>query len=79
MSIPFPLAKVQATFLSLMPQPLLTRDQVESLKTDTVVSDRAKGLPDLGVSQTAMDVILPTYLESYRAGGRFADIQDSKL
>ncbi len=77
MSIPFPLAKVQATFLSLMPQPLLTRDQVESLKTDNVVSEGAKGLSDLGVSQTAMDVILPTYLESYREGGRFADIQDA--
>lgn len=75
MNLPFVLAKVQATFLSILPHPLLTRDQVESLKTDTIVSKTAQGLSDLGVVPTAMDVILPTYLESYRSGGRFADIQ----
>ena len=74
-SIPFGLAKVEATFMSLLPHPPLTRDQVESLKTDNVVSKTAQGLSDLGVTATAMDVILPTYLESYRCGGRFADVK----
>ena len=76
-SLPFGLAKVQATFMSVLPNPPLTRDQVESLKTDNVVSKKAKGLADLGVHSTAMSLILPTYLESYRAGGRFADIKSS--
>lgn len=74
-SIPFGLAKVEATFMSLLPKPPLTRDQVESLKTDNVVSKTAQGLGDLGVTSTAMDVILPTYLQSYRSGGRFADVK----
>ncbi len=76
-NLPFAIAKIQASFLGLLPKPPLTRDQVESLKTDTVVSMSAKGLSDLGVTPTAMDVILPTYLESYRPGGRFADIQEA--
>ena len=74
-NLPFGLAKVQATFMSILPHPPLTRDQVESLKTDNIVSKKAQGLADLGVESTAMSLILPTYLESYRAGGRFADAQ----
>ena len=61
--LPFALAKVQATFLSLLPKPLLTRDQVESLKTDNVVGDDALTLADLGVNATALDLVLPNYLE----------------
>ena len=74
MRLPYGLAKVQATFLSILPNPPLTRDQVESLKTDNVVAENAQGLADLGVQQTDMDLILPTYLQSYRAGGRFAEV-----
>ena len=71
-SLPFPLAKIEAFFLNLLPKPLLTPDQVESLKTDNVVGARALTLKDLGIKPKAMSLILPTYLESYRAGGRFA-------
>jgi len=61
--------------MSLLPHPPLPRAQVETLKTDNIVSDTAKGLGDLGVKATAMDVILPQYLKSYRTGGRVADIK----
>jgi len=70
--VPFCMAKVQAFFMSLLPKPLLTRDQVESLKTDNVMNEKALGLKDLGINPTAMDSVLPTYLEYYRPGGRFA-------
>lgn len=73
-NLPYGLAKVQATFMSVLPKPPLTRDQVESLKTDNIVSAKAKGLADLGVQPKTMDLILPTYLEGYRAGGRFASV-----
>lgn len=72
-SIPLPIAKVQAAFLSLAPKPLLTIDQVRSLKTDNVLSEGAKTLFDLGVEPTSMDTILPTYLACYRRGGPFGD------
>lgn len=73
--LPFCMAKVQATFLSILPHPPLTCDQVEALKTDAVVSQTAQGLSDLGVKATAMDVVLPFALETYRPGGRFADVK----
>jgi uncharacterized protein YbjT (DUF2867 family) len=50
--------------------PLLTRDQARLLRTDNVAS--GPGLEALGVSPTALDVVLPTYLDRFRATGRFA-------
>ena len=67
--IPFNAAKVQAFFMGMLPKPLLTGDQVESLKTDNVMNDGALGLSDLGVAPTALDSILPTYLSRYRRAG----------
>ena len=49
----------------------LTRDQVELLKSDNVCSGRLPGLTDLGIEPTAAEVILPSYLDVYRRGGRF--------
>lgn len=71
-SLPWAFAKTQAHILKLMPTPLLTPDQVESLKTDNVVHDKAKTLEDLGITPTALDLILPEYLGIYRSGGRRA-------
>ena len=72
--LPFWLAKCEAFFLQFWPTPLLTPDQVESLKTNTVVSDKALTFDDLGLNPTDMDLILPTYLERYRPGGRFSTL-----
>lgn len=72
-SIPMPIAKVQAAFMSLAPKPILTMDQVVSLKTDNIVQEGALTLQDLGVEATAMETILPTYLACYRRGGPFGD------
>lgn len=66
-------AKMQGRIMSLMPHPLLTGDQVESLKTDNVVSGNHPTLADLGINETAVGTILPSYLACYRVGGRFGD------
>lgn len=71
--VPFCVAKMQGAVLSLLPSPPLTADQVESLKSDNVVQAGALTFKDLGIVPTALDVILPTYLQQYRPGGRFAD------
>ena len=68
---PFALAAAQARFLELLPVPPLTRDQVRMLRRDNVVSEGALTLADLGIAPTAAEVILPTYLDRYRPGGRF--------
>ena len=74
-SLPFPLAKLQAAFLQYLPKPLLTPDQVEMLKTDNVVSRLAEAegrtLGALGIVPTAMEVIVPSYLWRFRKTGQF--------
>jgi NADH dehydrogenase len=63
--VPFGLAALQGRFFELLPEPPLTRDQVEMLKRDNVVSPDAKGLEDLGISPTPLEVIVPQYLAPY--------------
>jgi len=70
MPVPFWLASAEALFLERLPKPLLTRDQVRLLRADNVVAPGAAGFADLGISPTALEVILPTYLHRYRRGGR---------
>lgn len=72
-SVPWGLATLQGFLLGLLPKPLLTADQVKSLKTDNVVAEDALTLKDLGIQPTAMGTIIPSYLSCYRRGGRFAD------
>jgi NADH dehydrogenase len=69
-----------ATKLSfgLFPQTFaITRDQVELLKTDNVVSEaaiaEARTLPGLGIAPESFEAFAPTYLARYRATGLFAD------
>lgn len=72
-SVPWAVAKLQGFAFGLLPKPLLTVDQVRSLKTDNVIQEGAQILEDLDVEPTAMRTILPKYLACYRRGGRFAD------
>jgi len=67
--LPFAVARLQARFLELLPDPPLTRDQVALLKTDNVPGGDCPGLADLGVAATALEVVLPTYLARYRRAG----------
>ncbi len=73
--IPFGLAKLEALFLQLMPKPMLTPDQVELLKRDSVVSDaaihEARTLRGLGLEPTSLQAIVPSYLWRFRRTGQF--------
>ncbi|SOD92566.1 complex I NDUFA9 subunit family protein [Caenispirillum bisanense] len=66
--VPLPMwvADVEATFLQMLPKPLLTRDQVKLLRRDNVVSGALPGLRDLGVTPTTVEAIVPTYLVRFR-------------
>jgi NADH dehydrogenase len=75
-TLPFGLAKFQAFFLRFAPGALkLTRDQVELLKTDKVVSDAAKAagltLQGLGIAGDSMEAVCPQYLWRFRPMGQF--------
>ena len=69
--IPFGFAKFQSYFLQMMPNPLLTPDQVELLKYNNVVSQDHSTLKDLGITGTPIQSILPKYIYRFRAGGQF--------
>lgn len=72
MAVPFWLASLEAAILELLPVPPVTRDQVELLKSDNVVSAGAKTLADLGLEATPLEIILPTYMDKFRVGGRYS-------
>jgi uncharacterized protein YbjT (DUF2867 family) len=67
--LPFGIAALQARLFSLLPNPPLTPDQVEMLKYDNVVAAGALTLETLGIEPTAVEAILPTYLDRFRRGG----------
>ncbi len=67
--VPFGLAAVQAKFMSILPSPPLTPDQVELLKGDNIVSSGALTLASLGLTPTPTEMILPSYLDRFRRGG----------
>jgi NADH dehydrogenase len=63
--------ELPAKIIPLLPDPPLTRDQVKLLKRDNVVEANALTLRDLGIEPTAVEAILPTYMDRYRRGGWF--------
>ncbi len=67
--IPMWLARIKALFLELLPNPPLTRDQVELLAYDNVVSDKVKTLGDLGIEPMAIESVVPEYLARFRKRG----------
>jgi uncharacterized protein YbjT (DUF2867 family) len=67
LDVPFGLATLQAGVLELLPQPPLTRDQVELLKQDNVVTPGMPGLEALGINPTPIELIVPQYLARHRA------------
>jgi uncharacterized protein YbjT (DUF2867 family) len=70
--LPWGLSSFQARIAEWIPGKPLTRDQVELLKQDNVLSGAAPGLADLGIQPTAAELILPTYLDRFRKGGRMS-------
>jgi uncharacterized protein YbjT (DUF2867 family) len=69
-SVPMGLAAFEAWFLEFLPKPPLTRDQVRLLRADSVPSGALPGLDALGITPTALELVLPTYLDRFRRGGR---------
>ena len=69
--IPFSVAKLQSYFLQMMPNPLLTSDQVDMLKYNNIVSGEYPTLEDLGIRGKTIQSILPKYIYRFRTGGQF--------
>jgi len=80
--LPFPLARMIGAAgdaaLYFLPPPI-TSDQVNLLRVDNVVSGQHPGLPELGITPTTLEAVLPTYLYRYRRGGQYADQEERAL
>ena len=67
--IPLPAfaGRLQATLMELLPgEPLMSRDNVDSMKQPNVASGQVPGLEALGITATALEAVAPGYL-----GGAF--------
>ena len=84
-NLPFVAGSVMARMLSvgsaltlgLVPNRILTPDQVVQLRRDNVVTPGARTLADLGIEATAFASVIPEYLWRYRPSGQYAAIKAS--
>ncbi len=74
--LPWIVSKGLAAILGLAPKPVLTMDQVETLRSDNVVSEIAlsdgRTLAGLGINARSVASIVPSYLYRFRKAGQFA-------
>ncbi len=71
--LPLPLASISAKIFQLMPNPILTEDQLRLLKYDNVLSKRYKSNFDIGMpSKRYFDKEVKKYSYMWREGGEFS-------
>ena len=76
-NLPFLAARIQAWFLQMLPNPLLTVDQVKLLARDNVVSEGARTLADLGIDPAAAEGVIEGYLYAYRPQGQYTQLSEN--
>ncbi len=64
MPLPACCAKMIGFANEFLPKPLITRDQVELLRYDNVVSDNALGYKELGIAPHSPSSVVPQYLQT---------------
>jgi NADH dehydrogenase len=64
--VPFAVAQVLSYVLQFLPTPLLTPDQVKQLKLGNVAAGQAPGLAAFGITPTAAEGIVGSYLKRFR-------------
>ena len=60
-------------FIGYLPfvKPVLTRDQVTSLRSDNIVSPDLPGLKELGIKGKTVEAVMPAHLEKFKKYGQF--------
>jgi NADH dehydrogenase len=64
--VPFWVAELLGGLLQVFPDAPLTRDQVQLLRTDKVVSGSEPTLGDVGIEPKVLEAVVPEYLSAYR-------------
>ena len=70
--VPFGVMHLAASFLQLLPNAPVTRDQLYLLEQDNVVGKKAKGFAELGLKPQSVEAHISDYLAHLRPGGRFS-------
>lgn len=61
--LPMALGRLQALLMELAPgQPLMSRDNLDSMKVDNIATGRAPGISALGITPTGPTAVAPAYL-----------------
>tara|TARA_B100001989_G_C24508813_1_gene449202 strand:+ start:446 stop:1405 length:960 start_codon:yes stop_codon:yes gene_type:complete len=77
--LPLPIAALTAKFLQLLPNPLLTEDQLNLLKYDNINSGINKTNFDLGIlSKRKFEQEINKYSFNWRTGGQFSKLNNSE-
>ncbi len=65
--LPMPMARVQAWVMERLPgEPLMSRDNLESMKVPNTASGQYPGLAELGITASSVYAVAPTYLAGPR-------------
>ena len=71
--LPLPVAELSARFFEILPNPLITRDQLRLLKYDNVASGKYKTNSDIGMpSKRYFNDEVKKYCYMWREGGQFS-------
>ena len=71
--MPLLVAKISASFLEILPNPLITKDQLNLLKYDNVKSDNGITNFDIGCpSKIFFEEAIKKYAYNWREGGEFS-------
>jgi NADH dehydrogenase len=60
--LPYFISRIQAKIMQLFPNPLLTEDQLEILRSDNICSNHYPGFSELGIYTRSVEIILPNYI-----------------
>ncbi len=71
--LPLPIAELTARFFEILPNPLLTRDQLRLLKYNNIPTGKYKTNSDIGVpSKRFFDQEVKKYCYMWKVGGQFS-------
>jgi NADH dehydrogenase len=72
LALPDAVARLQAAVMELAPgQPLMSRDNLDSMRVPNIATGKLPGLADLGIEPTPLEAIAPTFLGPARGCARF--------
>ena len=73
----FVLSTLQILTLGLFKNSIITKDQIENLGIDNIVSEQEQCFENLNIDPLDMGSVLPEYLWRYRPSGQYDAIKDS--